>query len=79
MTNCFPPLIKPDGRFSRIRLSNWWCYLEEDWLIGGHPLQVQRAVNQEYDSCIRSLIVNVPTVTTSGQSSVTCAERCPLA
>jgi len=23
MTVCFPPLIKPDGRFSRIRLSGF--------------------------------------------------------
>ena len=25
MTVCFPPLIKPDGRFSRIRLSEFLC------------------------------------------------------
>ena len=25
MTVCFPPLIKPDGRFSRIRLSGFLC------------------------------------------------------
>jgi hypothetical protein len=25
MTVCFPPLIKPDERFSRIRLSEFLC------------------------------------------------------
>jgi hypothetical protein len=26
-----PPPSEPDGRFSRIRLSSRWSYLEEDW------------------------------------------------
>jgi len=25
-----PPPSEPDGRISRIRLSSWWSYLEED-------------------------------------------------
>lgn len=25
-----PPPSEPDGRFSRIRLSGWWFYLNED-------------------------------------------------
>ena len=36
MTVVFPPLIKPDGRFSRIRLSGFLCRRAESNRFRGH-------------------------------------------
>ena len=39
--NSIPLPSEPNGRTSRIRLSSWWSYLEEDWQA--HPQEAGEA------------------------------------
>ena len=46
MTVCFPPLIKPDGRFSRIRLSEF----QVRWAMSVRP---ESSVDGRGHMCVR--------------------------